>query len=121
MRLRGLSGNKKTPRPGGQEGSARKRSAGAASAGALRAYEEGGTHGDTVPAASAVVKGMRRHDQHADAGKLPAAERVPLAARQRTMAWEEFQRLMDGGRADPQLAVELRELVPGSTDDARIG
>lgn len=51
----------------------------------------------------------------------PVAELVPLAARQPTMAWEEFQRLMDGGRADPQLAAELRELVPDSTDEARIG
>jgi prevent-host-death family protein len=50
----------------------------------------------------------------------PVAELVPLSTRPRTMAWAELARQLDGGRADPGLAVDLEELLPDSTDDVPI-
>lgn len=45
------------------------------------------------------------------------AELVPLPTRQQTMTWEQFQRHLDGGRADPGLTRDLAGLLPDSTDD----
>ena len=50
----------------------------------------------------------------------PVAELIPLTARRQTMTWEAFQRHLDGGLADPQLASDLAELLPETTDDAPI-
>ncbi len=47
----------------------------------------------------------------------PVAELVPLPKRQQTMSWEQFSQLLAGGRADPELAADLADLVPDSTDD----
>ena len=51
----------------------------------------------------------------------PVAELVPLAARPRSMAWSAFLRGRDGWRADPELARELADLLPDTTDDLPIG
>ncbi len=45
------------------------------------------------------------------------ARLVPLEHRSRWMATGEFVRRLEGRRADPALAKELRELLPGTTDD----
>lgn len=50
----------------------------------------------------------------------PVAELVPLPRRPTTLPWAEFERDIERVRADPGLAMQLRELVPDTTDDARI-
>lgn len=50
----------------------------------------------------------------------PVAELVPLPTRPQTMAWEQFERHLEGGRADSGLARDLAELVPESTDDVPV-
>lgn len=50
----------------------------------------------------------------------PVAELIPLPARQESMTWEQFERHLDGGRADPGLSRDLAELVPDSTDDVPV-
>lgn len=45
------------------------------------------------------------------------AELVPLPTRRQTMPWDSFQRHFEGGRADPELARDLADLLPESTDD----
>lgn len=50
----------------------------------------------------------------------PVAELLPLPVRRQTMSWTAFQRHLDGGRADPELARELAELLPESTDDVPV-
>ncbi len=47
----------------------------------------------------------------------PVAELVPLPTRQQTMTWEEFERHLEGGLADPELIRDLAELLPDSTGD----
>jgi prevent-host-death family protein len=47
----------------------------------------------------------------------PVAELVPLADRPRSIPWERFIRESDRWRADPGLAGELADLLPGTTDD----
>ena len=50
----------------------------------------------------------------------PVAELVPLPTRPRSMAWNVFFRDSDRWRADPELAQELTDLLPGTTDDLPI-
>jgi prevent-host-death family protein len=50
----------------------------------------------------------------------PVAELVPLSSRPRSIPWETFMADADRWRADPGLAVELRELLPDTTDDLAI-
>lgn len=50
----------------------------------------------------------------------PVAELVPLPVRRQTMTWAAFERHLEGGRADPELAADLAEMVPDTTDDAPI-
>ncbi len=50
----------------------------------------------------------------------PVAELVPLPRREQTMSWHQFRQHLQGGRADPQLTIDLAELLPGSTDDVPI-
>lgn len=47
----------------------------------------------------------------------PVAELVPLPVRRRSMSWAAFERDLEGGRADPGLADDLRALLPDTTDD----
>jgi len=47
----------------------------------------------------------------------PVAELVPLPERPRSMLWDRFIQRSDRWRADPGLAGELAELVPGTTDN----
>jgi prevent-host-death family protein len=50
----------------------------------------------------------------------PVAELVPLPRRPSFMAWEEFSARRDKSRADSELAKELRDLLPDTTDDVPI-
>lgn len=50
----------------------------------------------------------------------PVAELLPLSARPKSMAWDAFFRHADRWRADPALAQELADLLPGTTDDLPI-
>ena len=50
----------------------------------------------------------------------PVAELVPLPRRPRSIAWRDFLQGSDEWRADPELAKELRELIPDTTDDVSI-
>jgi prevent-host-death family protein len=47
----------------------------------------------------------------------PVAELVPLPARPRSMGWNAFFRDSERWRADPELADELANLLPDTTDD----
>lgn len=47
----------------------------------------------------------------------PVAELAPLPSRPTSMAWSAFIRDSDRWRADPGLARELADLLPGTTDD----
>jgi prevent-host-death family protein len=48
------------------------------------------------------------------------AELVPLVPRPRSIAWNAFIRGDDDWRADAELAGELADLLPGTTDDVPI-
>ncbi|MDQ6797658.1 MAG: type II toxin-antitoxin system prevent-host-death family antitoxin [Actinomycetota bacterium] len=48
----------------------------------------------------------------------PVAELVPLPPRPPSLPWAELQQSLEGARADPGLAVDLRALIPDTTDDA---
>ena len=50
----------------------------------------------------------------------PVAELVPLPTRRRTMTWDQFERQLEGGRADPGLTADLAQLLPESTDDVPV-
>jgi prevent-host-death family protein len=50
----------------------------------------------------------------------PVAELIPLSPRPSSIAWEAFIERSDEWRADPDLATELADLLPGTTDDAPI-
>jgi prevent-host-death family protein len=50
----------------------------------------------------------------------PVAELVPLARRQRSIPWDVFIQRSERWRADPGLATELADLLPGTTDDLSI-
>jgi prevent-host-death family protein len=50
----------------------------------------------------------------------PVAELAPLPTRAQTMSWEQFTQQLAGGRADPELAADLADLLPDSTDDVPI-
>jgi antitoxin (DNA-binding transcriptional repressor) of toxin-antitoxin stability system len=47
----------------------------------------------------------------------PVAELVPLPSRPRSISWDAFMKRSDSWRADPDLATELAQLLPGTTDD----
>ncbi|MDK1010627.1 MAG: type II toxin-antitoxin system prevent-host-death family antitoxin [Actinomycetota bacterium] len=48
------------------------------------------------------------------------ARLIPLEYRSRWMATGELLRRLEGRRADAPLTEELRELLPGTTDDVRL-
>ena len=48
---------------------------------------------------------------------LAMAELVPLPARPRSMGWRTFFQDSERWRADPELAHELADLLPDTTDD----
>ena len=50
----------------------------------------------------------------------PVAELVPLPRRPASLTWGEFVRDAEDWRADPGLSVELRKLLPDTTDDVPI-
>jgi prevent-host-death family protein len=50
----------------------------------------------------------------------PVAELVPLVNRPSSIGWEEFVEGDADWRADPELAAQLRELLPETTDDVPI-
>jgi antitoxin (DNA-binding transcriptional repressor) of toxin-antitoxin stability system len=50
----------------------------------------------------------------------PVAELVPLPKRPRSIPWEVFIQRSDRWRADPGLASDLADLLPGTTDDLPI-
>ncbi len=50
----------------------------------------------------------------------PVAELRPLPMRPRSMTWQAFVRNRDRWIADPELAQELADLLPGTTDDLPI-
>jgi prevent-host-death family protein len=47
----------------------------------------------------------------------PVARLEPMGSRPRRMSREEFARMYETSAADPQLAADLRELAPDTTDD----
>jgi prevent-host-death family protein len=47
----------------------------------------------------------------------PVAELVPLPQRPRSIPWDAFINGSDRWRADPELARELAEILPETTDD----
>lgn len=50
----------------------------------------------------------------------PVAVLAPLPRRPTTLPWAEFERGLEGALADSGLDVQLRELVPDTTDDVAI-
>lgn len=50
----------------------------------------------------------------------PVAQLLPLPARPKSMAWNAFFRDSDRWRADPELAQELADLLPDTTDELPI-
>jgi prevent-host-death family protein len=50
----------------------------------------------------------------------PVAEIVPLSKRPRSIPWDAFIKESERWRADPGLAKELEDLLPGTTDDLPI-
>ena len=50
----------------------------------------------------------------------PVAELVPLAARPRSIDWGTFVLHADEWRADPEMARDLAELLPDTTDDVAL-
>lgn len=46
----------------------------------------------------------------------PVSELVPLPSRPHAMRWDDFQRDLDGARADAGLAADLAALLPDTTD-----
>ncbi|MGH7611542.1 MAG: type II toxin-antitoxin system Phd/YefM family antitoxin [Candidatus Dormibacteria bacterium] len=51
----------------------------------------------------------------------PVAELRPLTTRPRAMAWSTFFEGSQRWLADPGLALELRRLLPGATDELSVG
>jgi prevent-host-death family protein len=69
------------------------------------------------------VSGVLRRVEHGERVRVtvsgrPVAELVPLPRRRRGMPWAEFVR--DVPLADPGLLVDLRELMPDTTDDVSL-
>lgn len=50
----------------------------------------------------------------------PVAELIPLPKREQTMSWDQFTEHIAGALADPELARDLAQLLPDSTDDVPI-
>lgn len=70
---------------------------------------------------SAVLRRVERGERmRVTVSGRPVAELLPLPARPRSMAWNVFFRDSDRWRADPELAQELADLLPGTTDDLPI-
>ena len=67
---------------------------------------------------SAVLRRVERGEHlRVTVSGRPVAELLPLPTRPRSMAWDAFVRGSDRWRADPGLARELADLLPGTTDD----
>lgn len=47
----------------------------------------------------------------------PVAELVPLPRRPTSLSWNDFQRALEGSRADAGLGAQLTQLFPDTTDD----
>ena len=70
---------------------------------------------------SAVLRRVERGERlRVTVSGRPVAELLPLPARPRSMAWNVFFQDSDRWRADPELAQELTDLLPGTTDDLPI-
>ncbi len=68
------------------------------------------------------VSAVLRQVEHGDRLRVtvsgrPVAELVPLPSRPHAMRWDDFQRAIDGARADAGLVAELAALLPETTDD----
>lgn len=50
----------------------------------------------------------------------PVAELLPLQTKPSSLRWEDFQRSLEGARADAELSDELAALVPDTTDEAEL-
>ena len=71
------------------------------------------------------VSAVLRRVEHGESLRVtvsgrPVAQLVPLPARPSSMAWNAFFRDSDRWRADPELARELADLLPGTTDELPI-
>ena len=70
---------------------------------------------------SAVLRRVERGERlRVTVSGRPVAELVPLPTRPRSVAWDTFLRDSDRWRADPELARELSDLLPDTTDDLPI-
>jgi len=70
---------------------------------------------------SAVLRRVERGERmRVTVSGRPVAELLPLPARPRSMAWNVFFQDSHRWRADPELAQELADLLPGTTDDLPI-
>lgn len=47
----------------------------------------------------------------------PVAQLIPLRTKPSSLQWADFQRSLEGARADAGLSAELTALVPDTTDD----
>lgn len=79
---------------------------------------------DDIPArelrndVSAVLRRVERGERlRVTVNGRPVAELVPLPRRPDSLPWKEFQRVLEGARADAALSLELVELLPETTDD----
>jgi prevent-host-death family protein len=67
---------------------------------------------------SAVLRRVERGEHlRVTVSGRPVAQLVPMPARPQSIAWEAFLQHSDRWRADPGLARDLAELLPGTTDD----
>jgi prevent-host-death family protein len=70
---------------------------------------------------SAVLRRVERGERlRVTVSGRPVAELVPLPTSPRSVAWDTFVRDTDRWRADPELAQELADLLPETTDDLPI-
>jgi prevent-host-death family protein len=70
---------------------------------------------------SAVLRRVERGERiRVTVSGRPVAQLLPLAAQPRSIAWNTFFQHSDRWRADPELARDLADLLPGTTDDLPI-
>lgn len=70
---------------------------------------------------SAVLRRVERGEHlRVTVSGRPVAQLLPLPTRPKTMAWDAFFQDSSQWRADPELARELAELLPDTTDDLPI-
>jgi prevent-host-death family protein len=70
---------------------------------------------------SAVLRRVERGERiRVTVSGRPVAQLLPLAVRPRSMVWNAFFQDSDRWRADPELARDLADLLPGTTDDLPI-